>query len=407
MLCIACKRTICVKRCADREASAGGLRKHLKEDPEVRNEKFEQNYNLLRPREVDADSSGTRTLGPDGGLLSGRKLNQGTVRGLTIIVDFDDITTNISRDAVDEMFNGVNYNANGNYCSVNEYFKIISSGKLNYVNTVVGPVKLSKRRSHYISNLLVKEALDLAVDEFNVDLSDFDSRNEGIVDAINFLYAGNSQASGLLWPHNSVARIQYGPVRTHYYQLTGLGSQPVDLRIGTICHENGHLLCRFPDMYDYGKRDGDSEKSQGIGRYCLMGSGNHLNSRRTPSPVCSYLRQLVDWVDNVILLDSPGTFTARHGAYRTVWKYETLIPNEYFMIENRSRMGLDTHLPASGLAIYHCDTLGSNEWQDGTRNRHYQCALLQADGSLTLRTIAMSVTPPTCLVRFRGWRSPI
>lgn len=27
---------------------------------------------------------------------------------------------------------------------------------------------------------------------------------------------------------------------------------------------------------------------------------------------------------------------------------------------------------------------GSNEWQDGTRNKHYQCALLQADGSLGL-----------------------
>ena len=29
------------------------LQKHLKEDPDVRNEKFEQNYNLFRPREID------------------------------------------------------------------------------------------------------------------------------------------------------------------------------------------------------------------------------------------------------------------------------------------------------------------------------------------------------------------
>lgn len=361
-----------------------GLRKHLKEEPDVRNEKFEQNYNLFRPREIDPDSSGTRTIGPDDGLLDGRKLHQGNVRGLTIIVDFDDVTTSISREAVEEMFNAANYNANGNFCSVNEYFKIVSSGKLNYVNTVVGPVKLSKRRSHYIRNLLVKEALDIAVDEFNIDLSDFDSREEGIVDAINFLYAGNSQYNGDLWPHNSVAQLQYGTVRSHYYQLTGLGSHAVDLRIGTICHENGHLLCRFPDMYDYGKRDGDSEKSQGIGRYCLMGSGNHLNGRRTPSPVCSYLRELAGWADHVVLLDSPGKLTAQHGAYDTVWKYKTTLPNEYFMIENRIQMGLDAHLPSSGLAIYHCDTLGSNEWQDGTRNRHYQCALLQADGSLDL-----------------------
>ena len=49
-------------------------------------------------------------------------------------------------------------------------------------------------------------------------------------------------------------------------------------------------------------------------------------------------------------------------------------------MENRSKMALDAHLPASGLAVYHCDTLGSNEWQEGTATRHYQCALLQADG---------------------------
>ena len=361
-----------------------GLLKHLKEDPLVRNEKFEQNYNHFRPREVDPDSSRTRVLGPDEGLLTGRKLHRGTVRGLTIIVDFDDITTSISRDAVDDMFNSTNYNANGNFCSINKYFHIVSSGKLNYINTVVGPVKLSKRRSHYISNSLVKEALDKAVNDFNINLSDFDSRGEGIVDAINFLYAGNSQYNGELWPHNSVQQHRYGNVRTHYYQLTGLGSQPVDLRIGTICHENGHLLCRFPDMYDYGKRDGDLEKSQGIGRYCLMGSGNHLNERRTPSPVCSYLRELAGWFDQVVMLDSPGKFTATHGAFNTIWKYPTSIPNEYFLVENRSQIGLDAHLPSRGLAIYHCDTLGSNEWQDGTRNKHYQCALLQADGSLDL-----------------------
>ena len=361
-----------------------GLRKHLKESPDVRNEKFEQNYDVIRPLEVDPDSSGTRTFGPDGGLLRGRRVSQGTVRGLTIIVDFADNSTSITRKAVEEMFNGENYNAHGNFCSVNEYFKIISAGKLNYVNTVVGPVKLSKNRSFYIGKLLVKEALDLAVSQFDLDLSDFDSRKEGIVDAVNFLYAGKSQYNGQLWPHNSVARFEYGGVRTHYYQLTGLGSHAVDLRIGTICHENGHLLCRFPDMYDYGKRDGDNESSQGIGRYCLMGSGNHLDRGRTPSPVCSYLRALAGWVDNVVLLESSGKITAPHGAYDTVFKYETEIPNEYFMVENRSRIGLDAHLPDNGLAIYHCDTFGSNEWQDGTRNRHYQCALLQADGHLDL-----------------------
>ena len=360
------------------------LRKHLKEDPQVRNEKFGQRHSCLRMHVEENDFERMRTLGSQEGLLSGRKLHQGNVRGLTVIVDFDDIRTNISAADVDAMFNADNYSENGNYCSVKTYFETLSLGKLNYTNLVVGPVRLSKRRSHYINNLFIKEAMDIVVNDLNIDLNQFDSRNEGIVDAINFLYSGDSQYNGDLWPHNSTVNLRYGNMRTHFYQLTGLGLSKVDLRIGTICHENGHLLCRFPDMYDYGKRDGDHEKSQGIGRYCLMGSGNHLNQRRTPSPICGYLRELAGWVDTVIELDSPGAYTSVHGQYNTVMKYRTDKANEYFIVENRSKLGMDFHLPSNGLAVLHCDTLGSNEWQEGTRNQHYQCALLQADGHLDL-----------------------
>jgi subtilisin-like proprotein convertase family protein len=115
-----------------------------------------------------------------------------------------------------------------------------------------------------------------------------------------------------------------------------------------------------------------------------MGSGNHLNQRRTPAPVCGYLRDLAGWVDTVVDLNNSGAYTAQHGDYDTVMKFSTDKANEYFIVENRTRLGLDSHLPSSGLAVLHCDTLGSNEWEDGTRNRHYQCALLQADGHLDL-----------------------
>jgi subtilisin-like proprotein convertase family protein len=43
-------------------------------------------------------------------------------------------------------------------------------------------------------------------------------------------------------------------------------------------------------------------------------------------------------------------------------------------------MNLDRGGMSSGLAVYHCDILGSNELQQGTATKHYQCALLQADG---------------------------
>jgi M6 family metalloprotease-like protein len=320
-----------------------------------------------------------RVFGPNQGLLEGRVLSQGVVKGLTILVNFQDVSSTVTRDDVHEMLNGVNYTRNGNVCSAREYFLRVSSGKLDYTNVVVGPYKLSRNRQFYVNNLLVEEALNLAVAD-GLDLKQFDSKNQNLVDALNVMYAGQTQYNGDLWPHNSHISLQVGAVRTDLYLLTSLGRVPADLSIGTFCHENGHLLCRFPDMYDYGERDDDTVASSGIGNYCLMGSGNHLDFGRSPSPVCAYLRDLAGWCDNEVDLQTAGTYQAKHGDYNTVMKFRSSKPNEYFLVENRSKMDLDRGAVGSGLAVYHCDILGSNELQQGTAAKHYQCALVQADG---------------------------
>ena len=301
------------------------------------------------------------------------------MKGLTILVNFQDLTSTVTRADVDEMLNGPDFTRNGNICSAREYFRRVSSGKLDYSNVVVGPYKLSRNREFYVNNLLVEEALQLALAD-GLDLKQFNSQNHNIVDALNVLYAGRTQYRGDLWPHNSSIDLTFGTMHTDLYLLTSLGRSAGDLSIGTFCHENGHLLCRFPDMYDYGERDGDTTASAGIGSYCLMGSGNHLDNGRSPSPVCAYLRDLAGWCDNETDLGVSGTYQAAHGDYNRVMKYRTSKGNEYFLLENRSKMDLDRGGSSSELAVYHCDFLGSNELQQGTAAKHYQCALLQADG---------------------------
>jgi len=362
-----------------------GVPRHLREAAAVRQRRFQARRERSRPVRARMPNAPTLTFGPSLGLLEGRRVSTGNVRGLTILVEFQDVATTVTQADIDALLNGENYTRNGNFCSAREYFRIVSDGKLDYTNDVVGPFRLSQNRSHYVTNLLVKEALDLAVAS-GVDLHRYDSRGEGIVDALSIMYAGQTQYTGDLWPHNWSIDLRYGTMATDLYMLTSAGRTAADLSIGTFCHENGHLLCRFPDMYDYGdvNRDGDGVKSAGIGCYCLMGSGNHLNFGRTPSPVCAYLRDLVGWCDTEIPLNQLPLAEAVHGAYGSVLKYRTGTPNEYFLVENRSKIGLDQHLPASGLAVYHCDILGSNEFQDGTGQRHYQCALLQADGRADL-----------------------
>ena len=369
-----------------------GLRRHLQESAEVQQARFEARYTRLRPREEPVGSDHIAlVLGPNEGLLEGRRVSQGPVLGMTVLVEFTDVAATVTANDVDALLNAANYQTNGNFCSVRVYYETVSNGKLNYTNHVVGPVRLSHTKKHYETTSLVPEAFDLAMAELaanGVDLAQFDSRGESIFDAVNFMYAGatvygvngNDNNPSELWPHNSVRQMHHNGFRTHFYMLSSMGRRVVDLSIGTFCHESGHLLCRFPDLYDYGRRDGDFVPSRGIGRYCLMGGGNHLNRGRTPSPVCAYLRDLVGWADDEILLNGPGIRHAQHSDYGTLMKYRTGLDNEYFLVENRSKLGLDEHLPSNGLAIYHCDTDGSNEWQTGTETKHYQVALLQADG---------------------------
>lgn len=358
------------------------LRRHLRDQPRVRNTKFDERQ---QEKGYPPPRDGEKTLGPNKGLLPGRRVSDGKVRGLTILVEFQDVAAAVSRDDVAAMLNEPGYARNGNTGSVRDYFLTMSSGRLDFTNEVVGPIKLSKNRQYYTKNLLVEEALRAAVQQ-GVDLKCHDSRGEGVIDSLAFLYAGDTQYVQELWPHNHYVDITIDGVQANFYLIAALGRTPSRLVIGTFCHEAGHLLCRWPDLYDYGTRDGDFEKSAGLGFYCLMSAGNHLDEGRTPAAVCAYLRHLVDWCPKVVDLKTSGPYEARHGAYDTLLRYPTTRKNEYFLVENRVRKGYDRFLPATGLAVYHCDILGSNEWGIGAADRHSQCGLLQADGHRDLET---------------------
>jgi M6 family metalloprotease-like protein len=364
-----------------------GIVRHLQEDKEIRNKKFDYKYAIMRPPSSPIPGV-EATLGENNGLLPGKQLSrEKKVLGLTILINFKDEKTQIPSEKVNELLNGDGFKAYGNACSVKEYYRTMSTGRLEYVNEVVGPVTLSKNRNHYIENPCMNEALSLAVSKYNLDLSRFDCTGRGVVDAINFLYAGETLYEGWLWPHNHTMSFSFNGIRTNFYTIQSLGRQPVDMKIGTFCHEAGHLICRFPDLYDYGKRDGDSDPSAGLGYFCLMASGSHLDKGRNPAPLSAYLRNLAGWTDHLHLLNDAGEFSIDQGDYNSLYTFRIENkPNEYFIVENRTRMGMDAFCPSSGLAVYHCDILGSNEWQGGTATNHYQCALVQADGALHLET---------------------
>jgi M6 family metalloprotease-like protein len=336
--------------------------------------------------------NGEATIGTNEGLLEGPQCTEGRVRGLTVLVEFEDEKLNpgITPRAVSDLMNAPNYNENGNICSVKEYFARVSNNILEYHNDVFGPYKLSRKKDYYLKHNMVPEVLQLIVDAHEADLGLYNYKDRGLVAALNILYAGSSVYEGELWPHNYHVKPHQNPddmpngLEFYFYQLVGVGSGMHDLRIGTICHENGHLLCRWPDLYDYGRRDGNYVKSAGIGRYCLMGSGSHNKNRRAPCPPNAHFRHLVGWTESVYLNTHANhvmTLPPIQEGLGLHYVYE--LPgkdNETFVLENRRRHDLNAYSPADGLAIFHCDIYGSNEWEQGTEAKHYQVALIQADG---------------------------
>ncbi|MFF0066144.1 M6 family metalloprotease domain-containing protein [Streptomyces sp. NPDC005279] len=377
------------------EGPPENLPRHLREGQEFRRNQVMDRFATMIPPDERAAirPDAMLTFGPNQGLLPGDRVSEGDVRGLTILVTFPGTNTTVTREDVDDMLNSPNFSGNGNRCSVKEFFRTMSTDRLRFTNTVVGPFRMSRPRLAYanVEGLLVPEAIQAAFDA-GVDFSRFDSQGRGIVDSVCIMYAGRTEYKGDLWPHNWVHRQAYDGMRTELYTVTSMGRAPDDLSIGTYCHESGHLLCRWPDLYDYGtaEREGDDFTSAGMGTYCVMGAGNHLGDGRTPSPVCVYLRRLVGWCGQDVDIARADNYVAKHGDYDTalIYQHPQRADTEYFLVENRSRDDFDVNLTASGLAVYHCDIDGSNEFQQGTSAHHYQCALMQADGHLDLETNA-------------------
>lgn len=310
--------------------------------------------------------------------VTGRKV------GLCILVEFPDVPATIARHDVDRFCNEQGYTGFGNNGSVRDYFHEVSGGKVTYTNVVTAYYKAAHKRSYYTNESipqpvrarkLVREALDeLVAGGFNFSRLSVDS--DGYVYALNIFYAGdvvNNWAKGL-WPHHWHLRRPYkvGERRKFFdYQITNLGSE---LSLGTFCHENGHMLCDFPDLYDYG------DESWGAGAFSLMAYGDV--DKKNPVHVDAYLKAEAGWASRLTSI-TPGTTATVHSGQNDFHVF-TKSATEYFIIENRQQSGRDAELPDSGLAIWHVDENGSNSNEQMTRQSHYECSLEQADGQFDL-----------------------
>jgi immune inhibitor A len=293
--------------------------------------------------------------------------------------------------------------------NMTDFYNEISFNNLNLVGTVVGPFTVTNDKNDYDdgpsnSGALVAQAIALA--DPTVDFAPFDNDGNGEVDMVAIAYAGNGPDNGNytganattndLWPHAAsigAVNVDGGARSVSQYFIAAelLNSTPRLRTIGVYCHEFGHKL-GLPDLYD------TDNSSDGVGHWSLMGSGswcsNTPGSENGESP--SHMDPWCKWWEGWI---TPTDRTDDHIA-QVMTPAETnpfavrLLANpggpndwpggsgQYFLIENRQRLGFDVGIDGCGIVVWHIDEALTNNRNEGhTAGTHRLVDVEEADGS--------------------------
>lgn len=340
---------------------------------------------------------------------------------MTLLVDFpvfddDGNETNtlasvahpgVTADDLRELVNGDGFRKYGNASSVREYYAKATSGHVDYTNAVVGWVKVPHARGWYddprtdngtCGRRLIGDALAaLASDprynaEFRPALEQATANSDREILALNVFFAGEEATTWSygLWAHQWVlASTQYEKCKVtisgntcHFrsYQISPVTSSPT---IHTFCHESGHMICDFPDLYAY------TGLGNGVGNWCLMCG---RTDDRNPQNFSAYLRAAAGWVTPKTLPTTSGYVEVK-ADLQDVWKFpHPTDKKQYYLIENRQATGTDVNLLGSGIVIYRCNEAGDNttgkrttasvfsEYGFATNRMSYEVSVEQADG---------------------------
>ena len=347
-----------------------------------------------------------------------RATNYENFKGLIVLIQYND--KEFSREdyptVINDMVNQQNYTGfdnNQRTGSVRDYFTDNSEGKFQPQFDVVGPYTVNY--SQYDANMNGDKYRKILVDALNqadadVNFKNYDGDNDGAVDLVFFILAGNGANYGgndenLWWPHRSVIidEEKYNTGKNPYIykdgvllwdyasstELCGYTTNPQTVfidGIGTICHEFSHVL-GLPDFYDTNyEEDGESVTP---GDWSLMASGNYLNNGFTPVGYSLYERYSVGFADKPEVISQPGNYTLEplYNNQKGYW-LNTPEPKEFFILENRQRSQFkwDAYLPGDGMLAYRVDLSNEGVWQANKVNanpEHNYYVLLRAGGEST------------------------
>ena len=292
----------------------------------------------------------------------------GNRRVLIILMQYSDVRFVKSQTDFDRLFNGHNYNDDGAYGSVYDYYNKVSYGQLQLECDVLGPYTASKNMAYYGGNssrtsgdmnpkALFDEAISFAIQEVN--LADYDSDGDGYVDNVHIIFAGYGEEAGApanaIWSHEMTFRAEtIGGMMIDRYscspELRGNSGSGIT-RIGPPCHEIGHALGAM-DFYDVDYQSGGYY--DGTGDWDVMASGSWNDGGARPADFNPYVKAYnFGWVDvqrlemDTVNVISPST------QKNSIYRIDTPISGDYFLLDNRQSEGVNSAEPGKGLLIFH------------------------------------------------------
>lgn len=330
-------------------------------------------------------------------------------RSLVVLVEFQDVSFTVKdpKDYFTRQLNEPGFSDYGGYGSALDYYIDASNGLYAPQFDVLGPVKISKNASYFAGmgdksmELLIKEALTELHDNGEVDFSDYDLDEDGIIDTVFFYYAGYGSADSeteTIWPH----QFDYRYLNSYYgsnnlmfdgkkmgpyacaNELKGWnpntgkqpwqdGSEPWVDGIGAFVHEYGHVL-GLPDLYDTAYTEGVVVDTPG--RWSIMAEGSYNFNGCRPPLMSAYEQWLCRWLEFTDAQDDTHYDLKALGNSEDPMAVRVRIPvsedggtfaSEYFVIESRDNSKWDSCFPSSGLLVWRIN-YNKNNWFNNTVN---------------------------------------
>lgn len=309
------------------------------------------------------------------------------LRGLVVLIDFEDAPAKISLSRANDIFNTRGYRENGVNISVIDYFWLQSRGHIILEHDIFGPYRAPKPASWYNRKdatwrdgvALGKQALKWVLDQ-NPDY-DWDSlslEKDGTFLSINFETSVRIKGSG---GTHYLGSDFVAPNGVKGGQFVGGSLQNPwnrHVNIFTFLHEFGHMIFGWPDTYD------TQSNSHGTGIYSLMSGG-----RPDVEPIGAPFLVKEGWVEVVDVENlKNGSITLKENGNTILRHCNPADPKEFFLFEARNKFITgNSNLPAErGLLIWHVDNnvRTANTREQMTLKEHYRVSIEQADGRFDL-----------------------